>query len=241
MNTAFVAYTGFREDDFTPFLFKTTDMGKTWTSIVGNLANEQIAVIRQDAINPNLLILGTERACYASLDGGVEWVRLTNGLPTAPVQDLVIHPRESDLILGTHGRGVFIADITPLRKLTPEVLQKDAYLFQPNRTLAHDFIADMFDAFQGHGRWTAPNPEFGAVIWYYLKSPQESVTVQILDATGQVIRELRADGGAGLNRVVWPLNRQGALGTVDAGTYGVRLKVGEAVQSTTLEVVDWER
>lgn len=241
VSTAFVAFTGFREDDFTPFIFKTTDMGKTWTSIVGNLANEQIAVIRQDTMNPNLLIVGTERACYATLNGGAEWVRLTNGLPTTPVQDLIIHPRESDLILGTHGRGVFIADITPLRQLAPEVLQKDAHLFQPNRALAHNFIADMFDAFQGHGRWTAPNPEFGAVIWYYLKSAEESVTVEILDATGRVMRELRVEGKAGLNRVAWPLNRQGARGIVDAGTYGVRLKVGEAVQSTTLEVVDWER
>jgi photosystem II stability/assembly factor-like uncharacterized protein len=241
VNTAFVTITGFREDDFTPYIYKTTDMGETWTSLVANLKNEQVSVIRQDALNPDLLIVGTERACYVSLDGGGSWVRLTNGIPTTPCQDLLIHPRDGDLIVGTHGRGVFIADINPLRQLTRDVMQQDAYLFQPQTALAHDFIADMFDAFNGHARYTAPNPAFGATIWYYLKSEQQGVKIEILDVTGRVLRELDGTGDAGLNKVVWPLNRQGSRGLVPAGTYGVRLRIGDRTLTTTLTVVDWER
>ena len=94
-------------------MWKTTDYGATWTSIAGNLPNEAINVIREDRTNPNLLFVGTDFGVYVTLDGGKAWQRMKNGMTTNPVHDLAIHPREQELIVGTHGRGIFIADISP--------------------------------------------------------------------------------------------------------------------------------
>ncbi|MEW5900959.1 MAG: hypothetical protein AB1715_05805, partial [Acidobacteriota bacterium] len=113
-NTAFVSYTGFRNDDFQPFLYKTTDYGQTWTSISAGLPNEPVNVIRQDRKNPDLLFVGTEMAVYVSTDAGKNWTRLRLNMPTQPVHDLQIHERENDLVVATHGRGVFIVDISAL-------------------------------------------------------------------------------------------------------------------------------
>jgi hypothetical protein len=127
--TAYVSYTGYRRDDFRPFLYKTTDYGETWTSIASNLPDEPINVIREDHKNPNLLFVGTEFAVYASLDCGKNWTKMKTNMPTQPVHDLVIHHRENDLVVATHGRGFFITDITPLQELTPKILSKDVHLF----------------------------------------------------------------------------------------------------------------
>ncbi|GAG02714.1 unnamed protein product, partial [marine sediment metagenome] len=112
--TAYVSYTGFRRDDFRPFVYKTTDYGKTWASIAANLPHEPINVIREHPANPNLLFVGTEFAVYVSIDGGKSWSQMKNNMPIQPVQDLKIHPRENDLIVATHGRGIWIADISPV-------------------------------------------------------------------------------------------------------------------------------
>ncbi|GAI88806.1 unnamed protein product, partial [marine sediment metagenome] len=102
--TAYVSYTGYRRDDFRPFVYKTTDYGDTWTSIAGNLPNEPINVIKEDHKNPNLLFVGTEFAVYVTIDGGKNWTKMKTNMPTQPVHDLVIHPRENDLVVATHGR-----------------------------------------------------------------------------------------------------------------------------------------
>ena len=121
--TAYVSYTGRRRDDFRPFVYKTTDFGRSWKSISSNLpVDEPVNVIREDHKNPNLLFVGTEKAVHVSLNGGDRWIRMQNNMPTAGVHDIVIHPRENDLVVGTHGRGSYIADISPLQELKPEVL-----------------------------------------------------------------------------------------------------------------------
>jgi photosystem II stability/assembly factor-like uncharacterized protein len=127
--TAYVSYTGYRRDDLKSFLYKTIDYGKTWTSIASNLPAEPINVIREHHKNPNLLFVGTEFAVYVSIDAGKNWTKMKNNMPTQPVHDLVIHPRENDMVIATHGRGIFIADISPLQELTLEVLSKDIHLF----------------------------------------------------------------------------------------------------------------
>ena len=127
--TAYVSYTGFRNDDFRPYLYKTTDYGATWTSLAAGLAEGPVNVVREDPKNPKVLFAGTDFGVYASLDGGQAWLKLKANLPTQPIHDLKIHPREADLIVATHGRGAYIADIRPLQELTPEVLAKDAHLF----------------------------------------------------------------------------------------------------------------
>ena len=117
--TAYVTFDGHRTDDHKPYVFMTTDFGETWTSIAGNLPDGNVNVIREDPKNRNLLFLGTEYAFYVSLDGGKEWKRFMNGLPTVRIDDILVHPRDNDLIVGTHGRSIWIIDdITALQQMT---------------------------------------------------------------------------------------------------------------------------
>ena len=242
--TAFLAYTGFREEDFHPFLYKTTDFGKTWASIASNLPTEQVSVIRQDTINPNLLVVGTEAGCYISLNGGGDWHKMSNGIPaTIPVQDLLIHPRDGDLILGTHGRGVFITNISPLRQMSDEIMNKDMYLFKPDRALVTNTNFSMFDPFNGHRRFTAANQPMMATIYYYLKAPATGdVKVEILDVDGTVIREITGTKDAGINSVNWNFRKGGGpqgSGIVSAGNYAVRVTAAGKSETALLKVEDW--
>ena len=115
LGTVYVSFTGYREDDFEKYLFMSTDFGKTWTSIAGNLPSESINVIREDPSDKNILYVGTELSVYVSLDRGQKWFSLSNHLPTTPVHDLVIHPRENEMVIGTHGRSCFVLDIKPIQ------------------------------------------------------------------------------------------------------------------------------
>jgi len=230
--TAFVAFTGFREDDWTPYLYKTTDYGKTWTRIEG-LPNEQISVIKQDAVNPDLLFVGTESSAQVSFDGGKKWSKIP-GLPTVSFMDLVIQERESDLVMGTHGRGFYVADITPLRQLTKDAQDKAAFLFRPTRALNFNFASNMFEAFQGFNQYASPNPTFGAAIWYHLKAEAAAdPKIEILDITGAVVASMNGTKFAGLNKVQWNLR---ASGQPAIGKYLVRLTVGTDVMTQVLTV-----
>ncbi|MDD8024986.1 MAG: hypothetical protein PHI34_00625 [Acidobacteriota bacterium] len=202
--TAYVAYTGYRNDDFRPFLYKTTDYGQTWISLAGNLPNEPINVIREDPKNPLLLFAGTDFAVWTSLDGGKAWIRLQANMPTVAVHDLKIHPRENDLIVATHGRSIWIADISALEEMTPQVLAKDVHLcaIKPrirwNRELRHEA--------SGVNLAGVSEPA-GMVIRYYLKAkPVGEVIVQILKGAS-VVSEIKGTANAGLNAVTWNMRR----------------------------------
>ena len=203
--TAYVSYTGYRRDDFRPFVYKTTDYGQTWTSIAGNLPDEPINVIREDHKNPNLLFVGTEFAVYVSIDTGKTWTKMKVNMPTQPVHDLVIHPRENDLVVATHGRGIFIADISPLEELTPEILSKDIYLFKPEskvRWVNNKMNASSSSNFAGKSE---PN---GIVIYYYLKNKiTEDVKVTIYKGS-KVVNEIKGKNKAGINRVLWNMTER---------------------------------
>ncbi|MGI8923655.1 MAG: WD40/YVTN/BNR-like repeat-containing protein [Fimbriimonadales bacterium] len=237
--TAFVSYTGFREEDFTPYLYKTTDFGKTWTSLSKNLPKEQVSVVKQDTINPNLLVVGTEEGCQVSLNGGMDWHKLGNGLPKAtPVQDLLIHPREGDLVIGTHGRGVYIVNISPLRQLKKEILDKYIHIFAPDRALATAFRGSMFDSFAGQSRFVAPNPENGATIAYYLRSAEGGdVKIEILGPDGGVLDEPKGTKNAGVNLVHWNMRSGGE--TLGAGSYAVRITRDGKSETSVLQVQTW--
>ena len=127
--TAFVSKNGFRNDDFRPFLYRTIDAGKTWTSISSNLPNAPINVVVQDRKNRQLLIVGNDLGVFVSLDGGSRWWRLKANLPTVAVHDLTIHPRENDLVLATYGRAIWAGDMTPLQELSDDVLGRAVHLF----------------------------------------------------------------------------------------------------------------
>ena len=197
--TAYVSYTGFRNDDFRPFLYKTTDYGQTWTSLAANLPDEPINVIREHPQNPDLLFCGTDVGLYVSFDGGQAWTKMKNNMPTQPVHDLVIHPRENDLVVATHGRGIFIADIIPLAALTGPVLAEDVHLFpvKPRvRWISERESHSSSANFQGESEPT------GMAVYYFLKGPAKDVKLQVY--RGQLmINEVKAANSAGLNKVLW--------------------------------------
>lgn len=199
--TGYVTVTGYRHDDFKPFVWKTTDYGATWASIAGNLPDEALNVLREDRKNPNLLFVGSELGVYASLDGGKAWHRMKNGITTNPVHDLAIHPREQELIAGTHGRGIYIADISGLQALTPEVVASDAHLVPIVPTVQHVAgLRPVVASLNYNGQSRLP----GVHIHYYLKSAASGATVKVYDGA-RLIAEVPAPGQAGLNTVRWTM------------------------------------
>jgi len=173
-NTVYAAIENHQNADFKPYLFRSTNAGRTWTSIKNNLpANGPVWAIAEDQINPNLLFVGTEFGLYFSIDGGQKWIQLKSGLPTIQVRDLAIQKRENDLVVGTFGRGFYILDnYSPLRLLKPEMLKQDGLLFPVKEALMYiqsQPLGGRGKSFQGESFYTADNPPFGATFTYYLK------------------------------------------------------------------------
>jgi len=198
--TAYVSYSGFRNDDFRPFIFKTTDYGQTWLPLVGDLAEGPVNVVREDVKNPRLLFAGTDFGVYVSIDAGQRWTKMQANMPTQPVHDLKIQPRENDLIIATHGRGVFIADITPLQELSAEVLAKDVHLFaiKPKvRWVGFDRANSSSSNYAGQSEPT------GIVINYYLKAkPKDDIKIQVFKGN-LLLSEIKGSTNPGLNSAVW--------------------------------------
>jgi len=209
--TAYVAVDQHRMDDFRPYAFKTTDCGESWTDLSGGLPRDDyVKVIREDPRNAELLYAGMERGIFASWDGGRSWVSIRNNLPPVSVRDIQIHPRENDLIIGTHGRGAWILDdIGPLQGLAEMLGRTTAGIF-PARAAVR-WQTGSRDASLGQREYQASNPPYGAYINYYLgEQPQGPVKVTIADGDGQVIREIEVEEPrAGVNRTVWDLRHEG--------------------------------
>jgi hypothetical protein len=172
--TAYVSFDNHQNNDFKPYLLKTTDAGRTWTSLSSNLPkNGPVWTIAEDHVNPNLLFVGTEFGLYFSIDGGQKWIQLKGGLPTIAVRDLAIQKRENDLVVGTFGRGIYILDnYTPLRLLKPEMLRQEATVFPVKDALMYiqsQPLGGRGKSFQGETFFTADNPPFGATVTWYLK------------------------------------------------------------------------
>ena len=203
---AYVTYTGRHHTDFRPFIYKTTDFGETWISIVNNLPDEGINVVKECHKNANLLFIGTDRTVYVSLDGGQYWNEMKNNLPTIPVNDLVIHPRENDLVVGTFGRGFYITDISPLQELSREVLGKDAHLFKIEPKIQWIMPSQKT---VGAQNFDGENEPHGVMINYYLKKNHpDGVKISVYDRS-ILINELDGPGYAGLNSVMWGMTRRG--------------------------------
>jgi photosystem II stability/assembly factor-like uncharacterized protein len=213
--TCYVSFDGHRTNDHKPYIFKTTDFGETWSSLASNLPAGNVNVVREDPRNSNLLYLGTEYAFYVSLDGGKAWKRFMSGLPTVRVDDILVHPRDHDLILGTHGRSIYIMDdITPLQQMPdPANSSADAIVFDIRPAVA--WVTDIQKSILAEGAkfFRAQNPAQGAAISYWLKSDAAAdVRLTIHDVTGREIRVLNGTKAAGLNRVQWDLRLAGAGG-----------------------------
>jgi photosystem II stability/assembly factor-like uncharacterized protein len=194
LNTVYAAFENRQNADFKAYLLKSTDAGRTWVSIVGNLPkNQPVWAIAEDHVNPNLLFVGTEFGLYFTIDGGQKWVQLKGGLPTIQVRDLTIQRRENDLVAGTFGRGVYILDnYTPLRLLKREMLQQEAQLFPVKDALMYIQSTPLGlrgKAFQGESTFTAENPPFGATFSYYLKDELKTKKAKRQDAEKEAAKK----------------------------------------------------
>ncbi len=204
--TAFVAVDNHRSDDFAPYAYMTTNYGKSWTKIVNGLpADDYVKVIRQDPNLENVLYIGMECGMYISWDKGGNWTRINNNLPPASVRDLRIHPRERDIIVATHGRGIWVLDdARPIAELNA-AQQKNVHLYPVRNTTRWHMYGRIENL--GQRTYVAPNPEYGAYVNFHLKeAPEEVVKVEILDGEGTLVRTIKdKDCKEGINRIVWNL------------------------------------
>ena len=204
---AYVVKTGFQRDDFRPFVFRTDDFGKNWTPVMGNISRGIIYVITEDHRNPDLLFLGKDFEVCVTIDGGKNWMSLKNNMPTNSVYDLVIHPRENELVAATHGRGIYVTDISPLQQLNKEILKMDMHLFQIQDEIQWRYLSR--EQVYGQRQFTAPNEPVGVKIYYYVKdTTEEEALITISDPYGKKIKELKGMTEAGLNKVIWDMRKE---------------------------------
>lgn len=215
VNTAFVSYDRHKFDDYKPYVFKTTDGGKSFTNISSNLpANAYVHVVREDPKNPSLLYAGTEIGLYASWDGGKNWLELNlKNFPRVAVHDILVHPRDNDIILATHGRSLWVFDdATAIQKMNADVLQKDAALFDVRPAYRYATMMTRYGI--GDKPFRGQNPPNGALVTYYLKEKVDQKTpvrMQIFDSANKMIVEYKnLSKEKGVNRAVWNLSGEGA-------------------------------
>jgi hypothetical protein len=241
-------------DDMQPYIFRTADGGKSWKKITAGLPPYAFVwVVREDLKNPDLLYAGTETGLFASFDAGARWVPFgLKNLPDVAVRDIFLQPRDNDILLATHGRGLYILDdATPVQKFTS--IASHAALLLPIRP-ALRYATRATRSGGGDTEFAAPNPPYGAILDYYLREPVKEVRIEVLDSAGKAIRTIagpQAPGGAGLHRVAWDLHtsavggdgegggrrgRGGRGAQVLPGVYTVRLTAGSAVEEQKVEV-----
>ena len=236
--TAYVAFDRHTFGDMAPYVFRTADFGKTWTPLVTPAELKGVRgyahVIREDVVQPNLLFLGTEFGLYVSIDGGSRWAQFKgNHFPAVAVRDLAIQPRENDLILATHGRGIWIVDdITPLRALTSDLLRQEVAFVSARP--GQQRIEGTGGWANGDAAFVGDNPPDTAVITYYQRSRHlfGKLKLEVLDSSGHVVDELPASKRSGLNRVIWSMREKPprvppAAQIAQAGIRGPRLVPGE--------------
>lgn len=211
--TAFVTFESHRSGDFTPYIFRTTDFGKTWKAVNSGIPfGAPVRSIVEYPSKANVLFAGTERFVYFTTDSGATWKRLAANLPTTRYDDIVVHPRTKDIIFGTHGRAIWVLDdASPFAEWTASVASERAHLFSVRRATIINYWADVSTA--AHGIYAAENPVEGAVFSYHLGRAAMSVRFTVTNAGGRVIRELTGPLTAGqLHRVNWDLRYPAATG-----------------------------
>lgn len=225
--TVWVSQSGYRNDDFAPYLWKSTDFGATWTSIAAGLPAEPVNTVREDPKAKHLLYAGTDLGAYVSLDRGATWNALTGGLPHVPVHDLAVHPKEGDVVLGTHGRSAFVVEAAPLRELTPEVLTKPLHAFRVKPAT--------WERNRGYGEnelfaWRRV-PTTRTVSWWASPAAAGTATITVKDAKGRVWKEWTVPSAAGFNAVAYDLSVDPAR--ADANEEALRKEAAEAAAKAT--------
>lgn len=254
-NTVYVSFENHMYGDHKTYVARSSDMGKTWTIFTSTEFTGFAHKVKEDLVNKNLLFIGTEMGLFASVDGGANWFRMKNKIPEyALVRDIQIQPRTNDLLLATHGRGIIVVDdISPMRRLSKEVADKEVHLFSndPIKLTMGDFGAAGFPSTNG---WSAGNPASIPPIQYYLKDRVSSgkIVIEVYDKEGKLVQSIPGSNRKGINKVYWNLRvkppKTASGGTkidfggfiapmVLPGDFTVKLKVGDKEYSSPVSVV----
>jgi photosystem II stability/assembly factor-like uncharacterized protein len=254
---AYATLDAHRDGDLRPYVYRTENFGRTWTPLVRGLPAEgPVSVIREHPRNSGLVFLGTEHALFYSVDRGGEWRRLRANLPTTLYDDLVIHPRDNDLIVATHGRSLWILDdVTPLVEWSPAIARGPLHAFSIRPATIFNYWEST--SYRGQGAYAGENPAEGAIISYHVARAADSVLVTISDAAGRLVRRLAGPGPTGVvQRVSWDLRHEpppavegGGGGEavlphpvtprgpfVSPGVYTVKLEAGGAAATRDVDV-----
>jgi len=240
----------YRNDDYGNYVWRSDDDGETWSSIVGDLPAGRVArAIREDPRNPDVLWLGTEIGVFWSWNRGRQWVELRGGLPTVAVNDLLVHPRDNDLVLATHGRGIWILDqVNTLQEMTPEIAARPSYLFTIEPAEEIRYRGER--AHTGNMIFEGANPPDGAIVDYWLREGGGDVSITVHDALGNRVASVRTTNERGVNRAIWDLRHGredgqerggGGFGggrdpLVVPGLYTVRLEAAGETHERTVRV-----
>ncbi len=253
--TAYATFDGHATGDMKTYVFRTADYGKSWQPLATPELTGYAHVVKEDLVDKNLLFLGTEFGLFVSLDGGKQWAQFKGGdFPPVAVRDIAIQPRESDLLLATHGRGIWIVDdITPLRALTPEILGKNA-AFLPSRPAVLTISANEF-GFNGDADYVGRSASEAAVITYYQKKRHifGDLRLEVYDSSGKLVSTVPGNVRRGISRAEWSMRMKApkvppAAGLVPnffsfvgprvpQGTYTVKLIKGKETYTTEIKVI----
>ncbi len=250
-NTAYVVFDGHTRGDLKPYVMKTSDGGKTWTSVINNQIPIYARCIKEDPKNPNLLFLGTEFGLYVSLDAGQNWAKFENNMPSVAVHYMALNEKENALIMATHGRGVIIIDdITPLRAITEEAMEKELDFIRVGPTVMNESTS--FQSFPAVGEYVGDNPTTSARIVYFMNKRHTfgKMTMEVYNEDGVKVADLVPGKSKGINEVQWnytlnpPKTAKGktftfggfAGPTVPAGKYTVKITKGNTVFKEEIEL-----
>jgi hypothetical protein len=209
----YATFDGHFNDDENTYVYVSDDFGKTWRKIIDGLPKTSINRLAEDPRTPTLLVVSHAYGVHFSNDAGAHWHSLSTNMPTVPVRSIVFQAKANALIAGSYGRGVWVLDdVSPLQALTPSAVQRDAVLV--SATTGKQWTTTSLGTTYGVGTFYAPNPEFDPVITYYLRDEGSSAaTIRIMSAGGATVRILQGTTTSGLNRVVWDMHMESALGT----------------------------
>ncbi len=235
----YACFDAHRMDDDNPHVYSSDDFGETWTPITANLPTGSTRCLREDIKNPNLLYCGTEFALFVSLDRGKSWTKINNNLPTVAVHEVAIHPTAGEIVAATHGRSLWILDVTALRQMASEKIKEEATLYKPNTVVRWQ---EMPSRGRSGRRFVGENPAPGAHVFYSLPKKATKVTLEFQDIDGKKVGEVPGGTDSGLHKLTWSTAGAGGPGgrfggrQVPAGAYRVVLTVDGQTQSQSFAI-----